>query len=125
MKHLLTIAIVLLSFSVLNAQKKKDIQSAEEMVVYNKSHNNDHYKGLIVTYNYEFTGADSHKESEIQRLAQESFHKVVKVEKVFDGKKYLLSIITEGTTENNPVYYNILYMYPSILKQKRRELILK
>lgn len=124
-KHLLTLAIVLLSVTIVSAQKKKDITSAEEMVVYNKKHNNDHYKGLVVVYNYELKKSNAFQEQDLKKMCSSKFTQLIKTEVVNEGGKKILRVTTEGTTENNPIYYEILKSHASLLTQGRREILLK
>ena len=125
LKHLLAFLLVFLSTSIVNAQKKKDINSAEEMVVYNKKHNNDHYKGLVVVYNYELKNTNAFQANDMKNLAQGKFVQVVKSEIINEGGKKVLRITTEGTTDNNPIYYEILKSNSSVLIQGKREILLK
>jgi hypothetical protein len=124
-KYLLTLVIVLFLGTFANAQKKSEITSAEQMVVYNKSHNNDQYKGLIVIYNYEIVNSNAFKSEELKRFAETRFTNVMKASLSKHGTKEILSITTEGNTDNNSVYYDILKSHPNILVQNKRELLLK
>lgn len=125
LKHLLAFLLVFLSASIVNAQKKKDINSAEEMVVYNKKHNNDQYKGLVVVYNYELKNANAFQANDMKNLAQGKFVQVIKSEIINEGAKKILRVTTEGTTDNNPIYYEILKSNSSVLIQGKREILLK
>ena len=125
LKYLLTLAIVMFSFTFVSAQKKKDITTAEEMVVFNKKNNNDQYKDLVVVYNYELKSADAFKIQDLKSACATRFTQVIKTEVVSEGKQKFLRITTEGTTQNNPIYYEILKANPAALAQARREMLLK
>lgn len=124
-KHLLTLVIVCLMTTVVSAQKKSQITSAEEMVVYNKQHNKPQYEGLIVVYNYELQNSSSMKSQELLSMARTKFIDVINAEIRSEGKKQILSISTEGTLDNNPIFYDFLYKHKIYLIQGRREMLLK
>lgn len=124
-KHLLTLVIVCLMTTVVSAQKKSQITSAEEMVVYNKQHNKPQYEGLIVVYNYELQNSSSMKSQELLSMARTKFIDVINAEIRSEGNKQILSISTEGTLDNNPIFYDFLYKHKIYLIQGRREMLLK
>ena len=124
-KHLLTLAFIVLLSTMVSAQKKSEITTAEEMVVYNKQHNKPQYNGLIVVYNYQFQNASSIKMQDLLGLARGKFTNVLKAElRKVDGKDFL-TITTEGSLDNNKLYYELLRSQKTFLIQDRRELLLK
>ncbi len=125
LKHLLAILVIFASASFASAQKKKDITTAEEMVVYNKKHNNDQYKGLVVVYNYELKSANAFQANDLKGLAQSKFTQIIKADIINVGTKKVLRVTTEGTTANNKIYYEILKAHGGMLSQGKREILLK
>lgn len=78
-------------------------ESAEELIVYNKSNNIPKYKGINIEYNYKVFLKDDVPEDSYSKLANHFFSHVLATQVYdIDGQKYF-SILTKGSQENNNV----------------------
>lgn len=101
MKQILTLFLIVLTFSCLNAQQNIEFQSAEERIVYNVQNNLNKYEGVVIEYIYQVLDSVMPNESELQYLANKYFTGALGSEiYTADGISYI-SFLTEGKRSNH------------------------
>ncbi|MEZ4937484.1 MAG: hypothetical protein R2799_07805 [Crocinitomicaceae bacterium] len=125
MKHLGLLIMAFFLAIQANAQKDEGFSSAEERVKFNIENNIDDFDGCVVNYYFDIIQGDQAREKQIFAQIQNNFIGLIDVTTVQEGEKRSIRISTNGTTKNNPIYYNLLQMYSRTIKQGKREMLLK